>query len=88
MYNRGIMSREVGFLKDIHSGFRQRPFVGYMMPPLMENRQYALSEEIRVLRRLMESVAAQDNSFTSASVIEISSRLDRKINEYMQLVHA
>lgn len=42
----------------------------------------ALEDEIDRLRALMEQAATREQSLTSASVIEISSLLDAKINEY------
>ncbi|MFC7681142.1 aspartyl-phosphate phosphatase Spo0E family protein [Paenibacillus sp. GCM10028914] len=44
----------------------------------------SLEEEIHVLRRKMEQIFLQEQSFTSEIVIEISSLLDLKINEYMK----
>ena len=48
-------------------------------------RELFLQEEIRILRRQMEETFSREQSFTSETVIEISSLLDLKINEYMQL---
>ncbi len=47
-------------------------------------RRLSLEDEIRTLRSRMEQLFVQENSFTSAKVIEISSLLDLKINEYMK----
>ncbi|WP_228745419.1 aspartyl-phosphate phosphatase Spo0E family protein [Paenibacillus sp. S150] len=47
-------------------------------------RRLSLEDEIRILRSRMEQLFVQENSFTSANVIEISSLLDLKINEYMR----
>ncbi|WP_410512158.1 aspartyl-phosphate phosphatase Spo0E family protein [Paenibacillus sp. BR2-3] len=44
----------------------------------------SLEDEIRILRGRMEQLFIQENSFTSDNVIEISSMLDLKINEYMK----
>lgn len=44
----------------------------------------SLEEEIHMLRRKMEQIFLQEKSFTSEIVIEISSLLDLKINEYMK----
>ncbi|MGM1048546.1 Spo0E like sporulation regulatory protein [Paenibacillus uliginis N3/975] len=44
----------------------------------------SLEEEIHMLRRKMEQLFLQEQSFTSEIVIEISSLLDLKINEYMK----
>lgn len=49
-------------------------------------REIFLQEEIRVLRAQMEETFGRERSFTAATVIEISSQLDLKINEYMRLV--
>ncbi|MBO9608110.1 MAG: aspartyl-phosphate phosphatase Spo0E family protein [Paenibacillaceae bacterium] len=42
----------------------------------------ALEDEIDRLRALMEQTADREQSLTSTKVIEISSMLDSKINEY------
>jgi hypothetical protein len=42
-----------------------------------------LEDEIYFLRRRMEQMFNQEQSLTSDSVIELSSLLDLKINEYM-----
>ncbi|MBB6731122.1 aspartyl-phosphate phosphatase Spo0E family protein [Cohnella sp. CBP 2801] len=44
-----------------------------------------LADEIDELRRRMTEEFLKEESFTSESVMEISRRLDRKINEYMRL---
>ncbi|WP_018753068.1 aspartyl-phosphate phosphatase Spo0E family protein [Paenibacillus sanguinis] len=44
-----------------------------------------LEEEIYLLRSKMEKLFLQENSFTSDIVIEISSLLDLKINEFMRV---
>lgn len=43
-----------------------------------------LEEEIRLLRNRMEELFEQEQSLTSPPVVEASSQLDLKINEYMQ----
>lgn len=43
-----------------------------------------LEQEIRVLRKQMEQMFQQEQSFTADNVIQISSLLDLKINEYMK----
>lgn len=43
-----------------------------------------LEQEILVLRRQMEQMFQKEQSFTADTVIEISSLLDLKINEYMK----
>lgn len=43
-----------------------------------------LEEEIYKLRSEMEALAGQEASLTAPNVVEISSRLDKKINEYMR----
>jgi hypothetical protein len=45
----------------------------------------SLEEEIIRLRRQMENTVSQGNSLTSDLVVEISSLLDEKINEYMRV---
>ncbi|RUT28474.1 aspartyl-phosphate phosphatase Spo0E family protein [Paenibacillus zeisoli] len=44
----------------------------------------SLEDEILVLRNRMERLFMQEQSFTSDIVIEISSLLDLKINEFMK----
>ena len=44
----------------------------------------SLENEITDLRRKMEQLVRDEMSFTSREVIELSSRLDQKINEYMK----
>lgn len=44
----------------------------------------ALEDEICALRKQMEQVFQEEQSFTAGNVIEISSMLDSKINEYMR----
>ncbi|WP_435921891.1 aspartyl-phosphate phosphatase Spo0E family protein [Paenibacillus sp. DYY-L-2] len=44
----------------------------------------SLEDEILMLRSKMEKLFQQENSFTSDVVIEISSLLDLKINEFMK----
>ncbi|NGM82976.1 aspartyl-phosphate phosphatase Spo0E family protein [Paenibacillus sp. 7124] len=48
------------------------------------SRSLSLEEEIRILRNRMEQLFLQEKSFTSDNVVEISSKLDLKINEYMK----
>ncbi|MDQ0087172.1 hypothetical protein J2T12_000566 [Paenibacillus anaericanus] len=44
----------------------------------------SLEDEIQLLRSKMELLFSQEKSFTSDIVIEISSLLDLKINEFMR----
>ncbi|MFP4977987.1 aspartyl-phosphate phosphatase Spo0E family protein [Paenibacillus sp. CN-4] len=48
------------------------------------SRTLSLEDEIQLLRSRMEQLFLQEQSFTSQPVIEISSLLDLKINEYMK----
>jgi hypothetical protein len=48
------------------------------------NRAISLEDEIAMLRSKMEHIFSQEKSFTSDNVIEISSLLDLKINEFMK----
>jgi hypothetical protein len=59
----------------------------YWAEPSSKNsrRRIKLEQEIIALRNQMER-AAERHSFTSRKVVKISSRLDQKINEYMQLM--
>ncbi|MFD0620426.1 MULTISPECIES: aspartyl-phosphate phosphatase Spo0E family protein [Paenibacillus] len=45
----------------------------------------ALEDEIQFLRLKMEEIVLLEKSFTSDMVIQISSLLDVKINEYMRI---
>ncbi|GAB6926806.1 hypothetical protein JCM10914A_07890 [Paenibacillus sp. JCM 10914] len=47
-------------------------------------QELTLEDEIHMLRRKMEQIFLEEQSFTSEIVIEISSLLDLKINEYMR----
>ncbi|AOZ92081.1 aspartyl-phosphate phosphatase Spo0E family protein [Paenibacillus crassostreae] len=47
-------------------------------------REFTLKDEISLLRKQMEQLFVQEQSFTSDIVINISSLLDLKINEYMR----
>ncbi|MBO2943511.1 aspartyl-phosphate phosphatase Spo0E family protein [Paenibacillus sp. F411] len=49
-----------------------------------EPQDISLEEEIHLLRQRMEQIFLEEQSFTSEIVIEISSLLDLKINEYMK----
>ena len=44
----------------------------------------ALEDEIRLLRSRMEKIFLEEQSFTADIVVEISSLLDLKLNEYMK----
>jgi hypothetical protein len=44
-----------------------------------------LEEEIHALRVQMERLVNEEQSFSSEVVVEMSGKLDRKINEYMRL---
>ncbi|UHA76130.1 aspartyl-phosphate phosphatase Spo0E family protein [Paenibacillus sp. 481] len=44
----------------------------------------ALEDEICILRKQMEQMFQEEQSFTAEKVIEISRLLDVKINEYMK----
>jgi len=56
----------------------------YTVSTLLPSKQ-ALEDEIDDLRHQMERLVIEENSFTSESVVELSSLLDLKINEYMKL---
>lgn len=45
-----------------------------------------LENEIYHLRNKMEQAVWQEHSMTSEVVVQISSKLDRKINEYMKIL--
>lgn len=44
-----------------------------------------LADEIYALRLVLEQVSMSELSLSSDQVVELSGRLDRKINEYMKL---
>ncbi|XEC97709.1 Spo0E family sporulation regulatory protein-aspartic acid phosphatase [Paenibacillus tarimensis] len=54
------------------------------MPGKLSPSIRMLEDEIYHLRKLMEQTYLQEAAFTSEIVIEISRRLDIKINEYMK----
>ncbi|MEW9699700.1 aspartyl-phosphate phosphatase Spo0E family protein [Paenibacillus sp. SI8] len=47
------------------------------------NSLTSLEEEIHSLRRMLEQMVVDGREMTSESVVELSTVLDRKINEYM-----
>ncbi|WP_052339500.1 aspartyl-phosphate phosphatase Spo0E family protein [Gorillibacterium massiliense] len=47
---------------------------------------YFLEEEIRILRLRMEELVEREKSLTAPRVVEASSKLDIKINEYMYTI--
>lgn len=53
---------------------------------LWDSRKAELEEKIRQLRYLMEQAAADENSFTSDAVVQISMKLDELINDYHQFM--
>ncbi|MGO4530633.1 aspartyl-phosphate phosphatase Spo0E family protein [Paenibacillus sp. 2TAF8] len=55
-----------------------------MNPDHASLHNISLEDEIRMLRSKMEQIFLEEKSFTSDVVIEISSLLDLKINEYMK----
>jgi len=64
---------------------------GRVMSPWMDQEErphspqaVTLEDEIHLLRSKMERLFLQEKSFTSDIVIEISSLLDLKINEFMK----
>lgn len=50
----------------------------------VSSKLLTLEQEIGVLRKQMEQLFQAEQSFTADNVIEISSILDVKINEYMK----
>ncbi|AZH28648.1 aspartyl-phosphate phosphatase Spo0E family protein [Paenibacillus sp. M-152] len=59
-------------------------YVGYKSPSSI-GYDISLEDEILFLRNEMMRTFQEEQSFTSALVIEISCKLDLKINEYMKL---
>lgn len=51
---------------------------------VMSPQGVSLEEEIRLLRKMMESLVIREQSFTSDTVIAISMLLDLKINEFYE----
>gem|GEM_PF-1848175 len=51
-----------------------------------DSRKAELEEKIRRLRLLMEQAAADENSFTSEAVVQLSMKLDELINDYHQFM--
>lgn len=47
-----------------------------------EMKRTSMEEEIRLLRSQMEFVVQSEKSFTSETVIQLSTLLDEKINDY------
>lgn len=43
----------------------------------------SLEEEIYILRKMMEQLAAKEQCLTAPKVVELSMILDKKLNEYM-----
>jgi hypothetical protein len=70
--HKGLKTRE----QDLSSQWFYRPIKS-------ASPEQFLEDEIYFLRRRMEHMFIQEQSLTSESVIEVSSLLDRKINEYM-----
>lgn len=64
----------------VHENERWSYTVSKLLPPSL-----SLEVEIDDLRRKMEQLVNEEMSFTSDAVVEMSSLLDRKINEYMKL---
>ncbi|MBB3114330.1 hypothetical protein FHS18_006451 [Paenibacillus phyllosphaerae] len=58
-------------------------------PDALQAKQFSssirvLEDEINELRQIMEQTYTEQKTFSSEVVIEISQRLDTKINEYMR----
>jgi len=68
-----------GYAADGHSGKNLAELINDQT-----SRTISLENEIRALRSEMEQLFLQEQSFTSDSVIQISTLLDLKINEYMK----
>lgn len=58
----------------------------YAGKTLLDSRKAELEEKIRQLRNLMEQAAADENSFTSDVVVQISMKLDELIVDYHQFM--
>jgi hypothetical protein len=67
-----------------HAGVHETDKRSYPMSKLLPFAK-VLEDEIHDLRKKMEQLVDQESSFTSEAVVEMSSILDCKINEYMKL---
>lgn len=65
---------------------REKNDDAYAGKTLWDSRKAELEEKIRRLRNLMEQAAADENSFTSEAVVQISMKLDELINDYQQFM--
>lgn len=55
------------------------------VPDVSLVQRASLEDEIRLLRIRMEKIFLEEQSFTADIVVEISSLLDLKLNEYMKV---
>nr|WP_279537988.1 aspartyl-phosphate phosphatase Spo0E family protein [Paenibacillus turpanensis] len=55
-----------------------------MVKPGKYSRQ-SLADEIYAMRLALEQFSLKERSLSSEAVVELSGKLDRKINEYMKL---
>ena len=53
----------------------------------LDSKKSMIEEEISMLRRRLEQVAQAEKSFTSEIVIQLSMKLDEKLNEYNALIN-
>ncbi|WP_166242122.1 Spo0E family sporulation regulatory protein-aspartic acid phosphatase [Paenibacillus turpanensis] len=56
----------------------------FMVKPGKYSRQ-SLADEIYAMRLALEQFSLKERSLSSEAVVELSGKLDRKINEYMKL---
>jgi hypothetical protein len=70
----------------LFSGIRENDRKFYSTSAKIVPTEQSLEEEIHKLRQKMEQLAMQEGSFTSDAVVELSNLLDRKINEYMNIM--
>jgi archaellum component FlaC len=78
-----IQASPSGLLQGSLVNEREETYAG---KSLRDSHKAELEEKIRQLRVLMEQAAADENSFTSDAVVQISMKLDELINDYHQFM--
>lgn len=78
----GILDRENYYLVREHENNMEWPY----RDRKTSTSKKSLEDEIHRLREQMEQAFAENNSLTSETVMEISKKLDAKINEYNEYI--
>jgi len=78
-----IQASPSGLLQGSLVNEREETYAGKSLRDL---HKAELEEKIRQLRVLMEQAAADENSFTSEAVVQLSMKLDELINDYHQFM--